>query len=340
MKLVCWRRRPVNGSCTLLPKGRADSSAAVSSSYCSSLALKRRLCFLYLLVIPILAVPRLIISFLFPLKNSGLKSPANFKPRTCPPPTYPLLSNHLSSPAKICLTTFSDEVAGAVYHKLVRWRNFDNVLSTTWANKIRYVQQHGYRLYNESKRSLDRSRPPSWSKIRAVQRLLREEDCEWVFYLDADTVIMNSTIAIESFLPDSYDMLITKQKGGWNAGAWIIRSSDWSRQFLDAWWNMTSFVRPMGLAVSGDNDALKYYLTNHSEIFASHVLTVPRCYFNSVATWRNEGEEPEAALERNRLRVRTSNSDYQIYHQGDFIAHAAGVDDKMKATIELLKDAQ
>jgi hypothetical protein len=31
----------------------------------------------------------------------------------------------------------------------------------------------------------------------------------------------------------------------------------WSLQFLVALWNMTSFVRPVGLAVSGDNDAIK-----------------------------------------------------------------------------------
>jgi hypothetical protein len=56
----------------------------------------------------------------------------------------------------------------------------------------------------------------------------------------------------------------------------------WSLQFLDALWNMTRFVRPMGLVVSGDNDAIKHYLTNHPGMFESHALTVPRCY--SVAT--------------------------------------------------------
>jgi hypothetical protein len=78
----------------------------------------------------------------------------------------------------------------------------------------------------------------------------------------------------------------------------------WSLQFLDALWNRTSFVRPMGLAVSGDNDAIKDNLTNHPGMFESHALTVPRCYL--VATLRNEGEDREAALVRNRLRVPTA----------------------------------
>jgi hypothetical protein len=78
-----------------------------------------------------------------------------------------------------------------------------------------------------------------------------EEGCEWVFFLDADTVIMNSSIFIESFLPDMYHMLITEQKGTWNAGAWIIRSSDWSLPFWMRGWK------------SGDNDALKNDLASH-----------------------------------------------------------------------------
>jgi galactosyl transferase GMA12/MNN10 family len=163
----------------------------------------------------------------------------------------------------------------------------------------------------------------------------------WLGKQDADTVIMNNSIAMESFLPRSHDMLLTEQKGdSWNAGAWIIRKSEWSLQFLDAWWNMSSFVMPKGLAISGDNDALKYYLTHHQELFDSHILTVPRCYFNSVATWIHEGQDPTIAQEQIRLRVGTSNSDYQIYHLGDFVAHVAGEVDKMKGTLELLKDVK
>jgi hypothetical protein len=162
-----------------------------------------------------------------------------------------------------------------------------------------------------------------------------------IVHQDADTIVMNSSIAMESFLPESHDMLLTEQKGeSWNAGAWIIRKSAWSLQFLDTWWNMSSFVKPKGLSISGDNDALKHYLTHHPELFESHILTVPRCYFNSVATWMQEGQDPNVAQEKNRLRVGTAKSDLQIYHRGDFVAHVAGEVDKLEGTLELLKDAK
>ena len=142
-----------------------------------------------------------------------VKAPINDIPRECPPPDYPVLKN--ASNLKICMTTLTDAKKGDVLQKMVRWRNFDSLLEMTWPNKLNYVQKHGYWLFNESD-SLDTSRPPSWSKIRAARRLLNEENCDWVFWLDADTVIMNSEKKIENFLPaeEGKDLLITIQKGG------------------------------------------------------------------------------------------------------------------------------
>jgi galactosyl transferase GMA12/MNN10 family len=87
------------------------------------------------------------------------------------------------APHSICLTTLTDEAVGGWYQKLFRWRNYNNLLDITWGNKQQYVAFHGYRLFNESTTSLDTTRPPSWSKIKAVKRLLLEENCQWVFWM-------------------------------------------------------------------------------------------------------------------------------------------------------------
>jgi hypothetical protein len=116
--------------------------------------------------------------------------------RKCPAPSYQTLSQQQQQQAipvgnsnnqKICLTTLTDEKQKSLATKFLGWRNFDGLLELTWKNKQDYADKHGYHLYNESD-MLDQSRPPSWSKIVAVERLLREENCTWVFWLDADTV--------------------------------------------------------------------------------------------------------------------------------------------------------
>ena len=130
-----------------------------------------------------------------------VKLPINEIERYCPPPEYETIgTSSTATKPKICITTLTDAAKADTLQRLVRWRNFNNLLELTWPNKERYCKKHGYKLFDESN-SLDTSRPPSWSKILAVRRLLTQEDCDWVFWMDADTVIMNSEKRIEDILP-------------------------------------------------------------------------------------------------------------------------------------------
>ena len=87
-------------------------------------------------------------------------------------------------------------------------------------------------------------RPASWSKILAVKHYLK--DVDWVMWLDADTIITNPDIRLESLLPRSAsgpDFVITVDGGGYNAGIWLMRRSEWSMAFLDRWWSMKQYIR-------------------------------------------------------------------------------------------------
>ncbi|KAL7566937.1 hypothetical protein ACA910_008658 [Epithemia clementina (nom. ined.)] len=264
-------------------------------------------------------------------------APIAFIERQCPRPTYATLGQDANPKPKICLTTLTDEKAKAWKTRLMGWRNFDGVLQLTWENKARYVARHGYFLFDGSD-LLDKSRPPSWSKILAVKRLLIEEECTWVLWLDADAVIMNSDKKIEDFLPadpTKHLLLSADDGGGYNAGVWLVHNSDWSLQFLEEWWNMKSFVKPTGLAKSGDNDALKYKL-KHMEAFDEHILAPPRCTFNSFVKCL----EPR---EHDRISLHVKEADWYMndafYHKGDFVAHVAGVDSKVQIIRNLLEEA-
>jgi len=269
-----------------------------------------------------------------------VKAPINDIQRTCPAPSYKTLA--ATEKPKICMTTLTDAKKGSVVQRFVRWRNFDSLLEMTWPNKQAYVKKHGYYLFDESD-SLDPSRPPSWSKIRAAQRLLKEESCDWVFWLDADTVIMNSAKTVEAFLPadTQKDLILTRQKGGsYNAGAWLIRKSDWSLHFLDTWWNMREFVHPPGMSTSGDNAALKAYLTERMDPaeFKKHIVVPPRCTYNSVTVFVSPAE---AALVTSMQDIEKQEYYMKVgkYHKGDLIAHVAGKNNKIDTTAILLKDA-
>ena len=175
-----------------------------------------------------------------------------------------------------------------------------------------------------------------------MQRLLKEESCDWVFWLDADTVIMNSDIRIEEFLPiEGPDFLVAPEKNNKiNAGAWLIRNTPWAHEFLNTWWNMESFVLPKGLGVSGDNDALNAFRNEQTqEYLDEHFAIVPRCTFNSVAHWFTPAQDREFRTAKKTAKDMELYNDLMRYHKGDFVAHVAGKSNKIMTCAMLVEDS-
>ena len=109
-------------------------------------------------------------------------------------------------------------------------------------NKKAYAKKHGYDLYLHHE-LLDFSRPPAWSKIPAIEQHLN--DHEWIYWSDADSLIMNDTIKLESLIDNNYDLVITKEMAGWqsiNTGSFLIRNCDWSRKLLRDIYNQPEFI--------------------------------------------------------------------------------------------------
>jgi galactosyl transferase GMA12/MNN10 family len=262
--------------------------------------------------------------------------------------------NAVQEPSKICITTLSDSAAPSANG--VRCRNFDNVSSMTWPNHVQYAQKHGYVVVDQSV-LLDPSRPPAWSKIRAVQEMFasKKYSCEWVLWLDADTVIMNSSILLESIIPhtnEKIDLIVTTDRRFTaNSGVWLIRNSPWSIQFLKDWWSLKSFVRPSGLSLSGDNDAFGYLVRKIEPSFdnipatalresvdsdskaPSHIRMIPRCRLNSFGAFVpfTVSNQTVADVAKDEWYIHSD----QWYYAGDFIAHASGIDQK-DVGVELL----
>ncbi|KAH9543216.1 hypothetical protein CY35_13G051900 [Sphagnum magellanicum] len=218
-------------------------------------------------------------------------------------------------------------------------RSFEGLMELVTPNKRSYVARHGYEFVDASD-VLDKERPPSWSKILAVKKNLPHYD--WVFWNDADSVVTNPAISLEEIIHSAVgdsevnsmpDFIITKDVTGVNAGMFFFRNSEWSRHFLDLWWNQTAFVQPFGQSKSGDNDALKHLLDIMPENERNQHIRIPQmqCLFNSNVwkfSWRS-------GL---RLVTVTKTIWQGVYSKGDFMVHLAGLDDKKKLIEEVLHD--
>jgi len=242
--------------------------------------------------------------------------------RSCAPSWETISSSREQNPdnARIAIVTLADTRPSSQ----AAARNFRGVLDATWPNRVKFGELHGYSILNASSLLSD-ERPPSWSKILAVQNHLPEYT--WILWMDADSIVTNMQVQLEDVLPSrssSLDLVITKDAGGYNAGVWAIRSSAWSRDFLEQWWALSEFVRPRspGETKSGDNDALKHLMANMDrDELHTHVGIAPQCAFNSYL-WHG------SLRNYFRFLLQPGAIARGMYKSGDFILHLAGIDDK------------
>ena len=114
-----------------------------------------------------------------------------------------------------------------------------------------YCEHHGYEYQCE--RILDKSRPPSWSKILVALKYI--DQCDYFVWLDADTLITNNQITIEYFidLMDGKDMLIACDLNGLNCGTFMVRKCEFIVNLFEkiyslksithnGWWEQTAFM--------------------------------------------------------------------------------------------------
>ncbi|PKA56480.1 Galactomannan galactosyltransferase 1 [Apostasia shenzhenica] len=221
-----------------------------------------------------------------------------------------------------------------------RRRSFRGVMAAVGGNKRKYAAAMGYDFVDASD-LVDRRRPPSWSKILAVISQLPTHD--WVFWNDADTVVTNPDISLESILRAASgqgdmktgpDLVVTEDVNGVNAGVFFVRHSNWSRTFLDIWWNQTSFMQ-FGSTKSGDNDALKYLIKNMSfHELRDHVRVSPmQCLFNSYP-WYPSWKSVYQLISSPRAIWKGA------YSRGDFLVHLAGLDDKKNWAARIMLDLE
>lgn len=315
-------------------RGRPPSPSICSPS--STLLRRRRLHILLLTLFSFLLLPAFLSSC------SAVLRRANDFGRSCLPyrsDSSGLFTRDSNRSVKIAMVTFSEEGGGDGEGRPPRRRSFSGVMEAVGGNKRTYAARMGYDFV-DSRDLVDPSRPPSWSKVLAVRSQLPTHD--WVFWNDADTVVTNPDISLEDILgsiigqeasDSSPDLVVTEDVNGINAGVFFVRRSKWSENFLNTWWNQTSFVQ-FGSTKSGDNDALKFLIRSQPSHDRRHVRISPmQCLFNSYPwhpSWKSVYQlifSPGAVWRG-------------TYSRGDFMVHLAGLDDKKEWAARIIQQLE
>lgn len=170
-------------------------------------------------------------------------------------------------------------------------------------SKTLYAEKHGYD-FRVTSRLLDKKRSASWNKIPFILSELHKFD--WIFWSDADTVIMEDEVRLESFIREDKDLIIACDPFGLNAGEFFIRNSPFSFQLLETLYAMEAFIHDKGF----EQKALKTLLKNHPELWGKIYVEKTRA-FNAL--W------PEYFMHSNIPIF--SHYPQSGYHEGDFLVH-------------------
>ncbi|KAH8811748.1 galactosyl transferase GMA12/MNN10 family-domain-containing protein [Xylogone sp. PMI_703] len=186
-------------------------------------------------------------------------------------------------------------------------------------NRIAYAKKHGYLTFFPTVTDYDlKGAPSSWTKVPAVRHAMTKfPHSSHIWCLDQNALIMNPSLSIENHIvnpkrleelmvknapivpPDSViktfshlkgdriDFILTQDFEGLSPSSFIIRSGDWAKFFLDAWFDPLyrsyNFQR-------AERHALEHIVQWHPTILSKLAL-VPQRIMNSYSAVRTEDKQ-------------------------------------------------
>ncbi|ORX80542.1 hypothetical protein BCR32DRAFT_268809 [Anaeromyces robustus] len=205
--------------------------------------------------------------------------------------TYHCVKNKEVTIPKFAIVTYADDIiVNSIY---------ENCISEFY----QYADIHGYKFFYNRKR-YDTIRNIYYMKLHviteAIVRGLKDNEYDWIFWVDSDTMLSNPNIKLETFLPEDNNIhfIAAADINGLNAGAFLIRVNPWSLNFMMRSLSYIYYNRKMRLEFSDQTSMNNVLVTDKED---KHYVIVPQHWFNNYP-----GEK----------------------QNGDFIIHFAGLKDK------------
>lgn len=181
----------------------------------------------------------------------------------------------------------------------------------------KYVERWKYSLY-VYQTTQDLSRPVSWSKIKVVSDLLKDDiqKFDWVVWIDDDIFITNPNIRLEHFIQKcgpQTNFIIASHKefsqiyADVNAGAFFVKNTQWSKDFLQRVWDIGNYRYNQETGSSLEQSAISELLGTPEYKESPYIAKLPARTIQSLITFVAKGDM----------------GDYGQWQPGDFAAHLA-----------------
>jgi hypothetical protein len=170
----------------------------------------------------------------------------------------------------------------------------------THINKLNYCDKHSYTFIDDES-VYDDSKPIPWSKLKLLEEYLQQFD--YLVWIDADILIMNQDIKLESFIEKYPTNIICGSD--WrmtNTGVLFVKNTEWSMKFLEAIW--------LNVYDPEDDPKERYMNWEQGSFINLHDRDYMSCRKHITITCPNE-----------------MNSCWFNYYPNDFVLHLCGIRD-------------
>lgn len=113
-----------------------------------------------------------------------------------------------------------------------------------------YCEKKGYSYFCETNSEKINStlvdRAPTWYKPKLILDAFERFNPEYVLFLDIDAAIIDFEQDIEQFIDEAYDVIFAQDYSGhskMNAGVFLIKNTEWSKNLMNRWWFSGEFFR-------------------------------------------------------------------------------------------------
>ncbi|KAL6159654.1 hypothetical protein ACJBU6_02085 [Exserohilum turcicum] len=151
-------------------------------------------------------------------------------PSSPPPPSAPVEPEqkpHVEErkPLRVAIMTFVTEQRSYLHLSL--------------KNKDHYARRHGYDFITDYEQHSATGNPVFW-KFDMLERLVKKDTYDWIWWLDFDTLITNTDINIQDIIydelqnaenADEVDYIFTHDCNGLNLGSFVTRAHERSLEF-------------------------------------------------------------------------------------------------------------
>jgi mannan polymerase II complex MNN10 subunit len=180
-----------------------------------------------------------------------------------------------------------------------------------------YARRHNYTFLSSYEAHAPSPLGPTWWKLSLTHRLISSQSYDWIWFLDFDTLITNTTIPLITLIsetlantakPDEIDWLKTHDCNGLNTGSYIVRSTPRALKFIEDIFSVEEKSRPdreEGHGMS-EQDAMAELLRVDKEAM-DRTLQVPQWKLNAFPA-----------------EIACFDEDKKVWEPGMFVLHFAG----------------